>query len=101
MRWDYQSLPSPMFPNAALPQTAITPSDKLDFGPRAGFVFDIFGNGKTVVRGGYALSYGRVANAFIGQMLISTGAAESQLNTGPVKPCQYGALCPSAAPLYP
>jgi hypothetical protein len=31
--------------------------DKKDFGPRAGFAWDVFGNGKTAVRAGYALTY--------------------------------------------
>jgi hypothetical protein len=31
--------------------------DKKDFGPRLGFTWDIFGNGKTALRGGYALTY--------------------------------------------
>jgi hypothetical protein len=37
-------------------------SDYNDFGPRIGFAYDAFGNGKTIVRGGYAIFYPSIFN---------------------------------------
>lgn len=37
-------------------------SDKTDFGPRIGFAYDLSGNGKTVIRGGYAIFYPSIFN---------------------------------------
>jgi hypothetical protein len=56
--------------------------DSKDFGPRVGFVFDPFGAGKTVVRGGYGIYYDRV--------ILEAGSKELVQNDRALTVTQYG-----------
>ncbi len=59
---DRDNVAANFFPGAGLVQVGkginrLYDMDYRDFGPRAGFAWDIFGTGKTALRGGYSLTY--------------------------------------------
>lgn len=75
MRYEYQRNPDPISTNVnpLLPQTANKVSDRNNWGPRIGFAYDITGDGKTSLRGGWGIYYGRVINSTVYNALINTG----------------------------
>lgn len=63
-------------PNTPNPDKFVVPPDKNNFGPAVGFAWQVpwFGKGKTVVRGGYQVTYSAPLNA---------GTLENLLGSGP------------------
>jgi hypothetical protein len=88
LRWDYEALPKadPNLTTATgtfvpYAQLSNNPSDKKNFGPRIGFSYDVYGEGKTILRGGYGVYYGRINNGELLNIRFNTGSPNSQYNT--------------------
>ena len=71
------------------------PSDKDNVGPRVGIAWDPYGHGKTTVRFGYGLYFGRITNGVLLNNLLNTGSPLGQYVSASLKPNN------ATSPLFP
>ncbi len=84
LRYEYELLPFPQQPNAALDAvfgargaTSVFPEDRNNLGLRVGVAWEPLGAGRGVVRVGYGQYFGRLAGATIRSALVDTAMAVS------------------------
>ena len=80
-RYDYESIPGQQA-NLIIsnnPGGSQTVSDKNNIAPRIGFAFDPYNQGKTVLRGGFGMYYGRIPNVNLLSARFNSGSANGQL----------------------
>jgi outer membrane receptor protein involved in Fe transport len=104
LRYEFQKNPDAINVNPLLPQTGNKVSDTNNWGPRLGFAYDLTGDGRTSLRGGWGIYYGRVINSTVYNALINTGldATRSQQQLS-ISATSLPAGCTAATclPIYP
>ncbi len=95
VRYEYQKFPQPgdtevrgvtFTGNPNYPATQRFAQDTNNFGPRVGVIYDIDGDHRTVVRGGWGMYYGRSSNSVISSALTNNAVTFATYSFTPSSP---------------
>src|SRR5262249_9356631 len=81
LRYDYEQLPTPVFPNPAIPETTTLNADRTNWGPRVGVAYDLRSDGKGILRAGSGVFYGLTPTGTIDNALRQTGLSDPAQGT--------------------
>ncbi len=95
LRYDLQDMPTPQETNSLLPLTGDIPNDNNNWAPRAGFAWDINGDGTQVLRGGIGMFYDRTPTLLTANALLANGVRVVRYSAT----CSYGG-CPEWPNIY-
>ncbi|MGH9562316.1 MAG: hypothetical protein ACRD3S_12760, partial [Terracidiphilus sp.] len=102
LRWEREQLPPPLasVDNPQLPFTEKTPALGNNWGPRVSAAIGSGKSGWPVLRVGYGMYYGRVANSTIEAALTQTGSPKGDQYVF-LRPQDAGQYCAGGAPPFP
>ena len=90
LRYDLQDNPTPQETNPLWPDTGQIPTDTDNWSARAGFAWDINGDGKQVVRGGLGRFYDNTPALLLANAQLSNGVRVVTYSSN----CEAGDPCP-------